>query len=295
MHVEGRANKIKTMARLLFLTSALLLSCLTTGSAQTGIAAFGVLDTVSHQNKNCSVTLENGLLVYQVDGATVDSIQYSECQKNHLLMTNCQPCWSKVYDEEGMLLYEAATYTDCFIGGYRSYYPSGKVKTRGQFRSQAVRDSTETILPGTCSIKTGDWVYYQEDGTIDYEEIWNNGQFLQQIPNQEKSEVWAIDLTFFGGKFAPETATLRFDMVNKLTIQPLYKNANRAAEVTGVIEISCANHPSKSSEFTPTSFPYLDLNSLLPKDNNWKREDLLVALKFYVDSNYFKSYALKVY
>jgi hypothetical protein len=57
------------------------LGCLTIGSAQTGLSAFGALDTVSKQSTSSSVILEQGENIYQVNGKTVDSLAHQNVFK----------------------------------------------------------------------------------------------------------------------------------------------------------------------------------------------------------------------
>lgn len=264
--------------------------------AQIGHSVYGSLDTLKAFQQSCYLSNDGGTSIYKVNGVITDSLTYESCQKNYALLKACTPCWLKMYTGGGdTLLYEMVAYGDCGVGAIRQYYPSGKLKLQGSYQESTDWDSTGKLKALDCSIKNGSWVYYKEDGSFWYDETWRNGRFIEQVPNLGKSEVWGIDLTFFGGQFHPDKDILRLDLLSKLTISPQYKNANRTAEVTGEIQVVHIGGGTKTTSFTPASYPYLSPESFLPESDTWDKKDLRIFLRFYVDGAYFRIYQLQFY
>ncbi len=263
--------------------------------AQTGNTVYGQLDTIKVLALNCFHSEGAGATRYLVNGREVDSLEHAECLKNYQLIKSCQPCWLNTYDEEGRLLIQMVAYGDCGVGAYREYYPSGQLKVKGHFQETWAKDDHGKARVTACSARHGSWTYYHQDGSFWYDETWRNDRFIEQVPNQGRSEIWAVDLTFFGGYFDPQQDLLRIDLINKLTITPRYKNANHAAAVTGELEILLAGEAPITATFTPRSFPSLDLLALLSGKDNWRQKDARISLKFYVNGEFFKHVPLNFY
>lgn len=203
----------------------------------------------------------------------------------------CTPCWLRQTDSTGRINIEYAAYIDCPAGKYREYYPSGQLKLSGLYQENTTNEWTDGV---TCSVKTGVWTYYNEDGTIHYDETWSKGRFLEQHPNLGKSEIWTVDLSLGGGAFSPREDLLRYDLLTKLVIAPRYKNANREGEVTGQLIVSANGLYPKSANFNMWTYRDVDLDALLP-DGEFENNKLSVRLDIFVDGERYTSMALRIY
>ena len=83
-------------------------------------------------------------------------------------------CWQKYY-VDGKLFSEGLTYSDCALGKYTEYYPSGKIRAIKYFKTNDTNDWTN--FP--CSPADGSWTYYREDGTIEKVETYKDGQLVE--------------------------------------------------------------------------------------------------------------------
>ena len=206
-------------------------------------------------------------------------------------VADCKPCWLRFTDTTGRLHQEYVSYTDCPAGKYREYYASGQLKVNGLYQENT---TDEWINGKTCGVKTGVWTYYHENGTVHYDETWSKGRFLEQHPNQGRSEVWTIDLSLGGGAFNPREDILRYDLLTKLVIAPRYKNANREGSVTGQLIVSEKGLSSKSADFDMWTYRDVDLNALLP-DGEFDNDNLSVLLEVFVDEILYTTIPLRVY
>jgi antitoxin component YwqK of YwqJK toxin-antitoxin module len=145
------------------------------------LAQTDTLKYISHsQEKTVTSGKRKEVTSYSVDHQKASKQEYDSAQKSEdLFLTRCKPCWLRSYDKSGKLLSEGMSYTDCRLGTFIQYYPSGKVELVGSYRTNETGDWDKYKEKGLCSVKEGSWVYYKTDGTIEKVEGYENGKLIK--------------------------------------------------------------------------------------------------------------------
>ncbi|MBC7935843.1 MAG: hypothetical protein H7Y86_10885 [Rhizobacter sp.] len=136
------------------------------------------LDTVAiHFSAPTFDTANEGANRYYLNNQRVDKRTSDEAQRNGNLISNCRPCVLKTYNQYG-IIFEGVQSGDGRTGYWIEYYPNtGRVKTRGRHKK----------MPGgicydaTCSIKEGEWEYYNVKGRLIKREIYKNGKLTHTV------------------------------------------------------------------------------------------------------------------
>ncbi len=106
----------------------------------------------------------------------VDTMIYKPASTN---IADCNPCWLKMYDQKGQLLYEGDFLTDCCIGTYIERYPNGTLKVKGQYKIPPKEILGEDIFNlGYCR-RNGEWIYFKINGDIEKKEIYKDGEIVE--------------------------------------------------------------------------------------------------------------------
>ena len=112
---------------------------------------------------------------YRIENKLVSKATYDSCQADLQKMITCTPCYLKVYNKKsGQLVSESAQYTDCNVGVWIEYYPSGKISRIMHFKE----NKTNNWKKFPCSVLDGVWKEYKKDGSIVKEEIWKDGKLI---------------------------------------------------------------------------------------------------------------------
>ncbi|MEM6725621.1 MAG: hypothetical protein AAF598_16385, partial [Bacteroidota bacterium] len=124
--------------------------------------------------------------IYEVNGKPVSKAVFEKYQRSWDKMATCCPCWLRSFDEHEVLLRESVSCTDCGVGKYLEYYPSGVLKIKGQFKENPTGDWEDIYHRGYCNVMVGEWIYYHENGSVAYRETWEDGDFIRQEPASGK-------------------------------------------------------------------------------------------------------------
>jgi hypothetical protein len=127
-----------------------------------------------------------------------------------------QPCYEIYYNTNGDISSESLQYTDCPIGTYIEYQLNGK-----RYKKENWVELENPI--GGCSVKDGEWNWYNENGEITFTEIWDKGRFVSESPERDTNYIASIDLTL-NEKFLNNYDTIRKEDIKYLKIVPHYKN-----------------------------------------------------------------------
>lgn len=138
----------------------------------------------------------------------------------------CCPCLYQSYNDSDVLIYEAVTCGECVIGKYSEFYNNGKLKVKGQFATTNQKDFDKLYRSGQCDLKTGEWVYFKNNGETSYSEFWNNGIFIKQVPEQNKTEIWRTEL-MYNNNTPFNNEVLTPETFRQLTIHNFFKNKSR--------------------------------------------------------------------
>lgn len=233
--------------------------------------AFGQTDTTTvykglETKKFYSVGLSsntiNGRGTYEVNGKKVAQSTYEKYMSTWENMKTCCPCILKTYDEKDVLIKEAVSCTDCGVGVFTEFYPNGKVKLSGRYKENPTGNWDDLWKRGFCNVRDGKWTYFNENGDTLYAEYWQDGKFIKQIPEQNKTEIWKIDLTLKGEIIDQQILTI--EQVKELVVTPKFKNSHRDnVKLTINFEVSAVGHKQNKKTFTLESFKSIDVNKML--------------------------------
>jgi len=145
------------------------------------ISSYKTLDTLPFYNVGMRAETVNGNSKYWVNDKRVDQATYVKYKSVWDNIDKCRPCYFKTYDVDDVLLYEGAQCTDCRVGSWLEYYPSGVVKIRGHYKENSSNDWEDLWKRKLCSVKHGKWITYSEGGEIQLIEVFWNGKLVEEL------------------------------------------------------------------------------------------------------------------
>lgn len=143
------------------------------------ISVYKALDTLPFTNANLRSETVHNTTKYWVKDKRVNQATYEKYKAIWENIDICRPCYFKTYDENDVLLYEGAQYTDCRVGIWIEYYPNGTVKLIGHYKENDTDNWENLWNRKLCSVKHGKWLYYNEDGGIRLIEYYWNGKLVR--------------------------------------------------------------------------------------------------------------------
>jgi antitoxin component YwqK of YwqJK toxin-antitoxin module len=205
---------------------------------------------------------KDGKSTYEVNGKKASKAKYDKYHSTWKNMETCCPCILKSYDENDVLLREAVSCQDCNVGSFKEFYPNGKVKLSGQYKENPTGDWKNIQNRGYCSVKEGIWTYFNQKGDTLYSEVWKNGAFIKQEPEQQTNEIWNVELTLNGQSVA--NTPLTPDQVNQLEITPKYKNKSKSDnKFTIDFRVSAIGYKASEKTFTLKNFKKINVLQML--------------------------------
>jgi hypothetical protein len=208
-------------------------------------------------------------------------------------MKNCCPCIRRYYDEFDKLLFEGVHCEDCRVGWFKEYYRNGNIKITGNYKENPTGDWNNIFDRGYCR-KHGQWTYFNEIGDTLYSEFWENGEFVKQVPEQNKVEIWKIELMLDGQKIEIYSNPLiPIDQIKNLKINPKYKNSHIYSELTVFFEIS-EGYKRIKKQFTIESFQYIEVDVILLEAGISKEKVNDFNLSIYADNQVIRHFRLKI-
>lgn len=242
----------------------------TYGQTDTG-TVYRNLKTKKFYSVGLSFQFDSGQSKYEVNDKEVNKSTYRKYEKTWENMENCCPCILKSYDENDILIREAVSCTDCGVGYFKEFYSNGHVKLSGSYKENPTGNWDDIWSRGYCSVPDGHWIYYNEKGIILYSEYWKDGNFIKQIPEQNKTEIWKVDLILNGESVNQKT--LLPNQLKDLIITPKFKNATTDSVNLAIeFQVSATGRKYLKQTFTLDSFKLFDLNNLL-LENGFKAQD----------------------
>jgi len=110
---------------------------------------------------------------YWIGKKRVTAEEYKDYLENPFPASKCKPCYL-INQVKGITVYEGEFYQDCGIGVYIRRYPNGKIKEKGQYFVPQDKNYEGLGKAHKCSIKTGEWFYYKENGELEKTVIYDN-------------------------------------------------------------------------------------------------------------------------
>src|SRR5687767_13996363 len=117
------------------------------------------LKTKKFYRVNTSSQTTDSHTTYTVNGNEVCREYYQKYHSTWDNMANCCPCILQSYDENDVLLTEAVSCTDCLVGWYKEYYPSGQLKVIGHYKENPTGRWRNIWDRGECNVMMGEWIY----------------------------------------------------------------------------------------------------------------------------------------
>ncbi len=221
------------------------------------------LETKKFYSVQFSSWITNGTGTYEVNGKKVSKSTYDKYKSTWKNMEDCCPCILKSFDENEILMREAVSCGDCGVGDFKEFYPTGITKLTGSYKENPTGNWENIWDRGYCNVPDGKWTYFDESGDTLYSEFWNNGEFIEQVPEQNSNEIWKVDLTLYG-KLIDDKTILTPEQVKQLVITPKYKNTS-PIETQFVLEfyVSAVGHKQTIKSFTMDSFKTIDVKRIL--------------------------------
>lgn len=279
----------------LLLTLLILASFLNQSFAQSDSSSvYGKLETKKFYAVGTSMRTENGISVYEVNGEKVSKASYEKYHNAWDNMANCCPCILESYDINEVLLRRAVSCTDCVVGFYEAFYPNGKIKESGSYKENPTDDWEDIEDRGLCHDKKGLWVYFDEKGDTLYTELWDKGDFIEQVPEQDTLEIWKIDLILDGVVLA-EQKKIKASEVSRLKIKPYFKNS-RVDENNFTIEfeVGAIGFVPVKKTFTLGNFNTIDVRRIMKEAGIPEKSELDFNFKVYYKGRQMEYFDLNV-
>ena len=229
---------------------------------------------------------------YKVNGKIVNKKTYKKYESTWKNMENCCPCILQTYDENEVLLQEYVSCTDCGVGWFKIYYGNGNIKLSGNYKENPTGNWDDIYYRGYCNVPNGQWTYFNENGDTLYSELWNNGEFIRQFPEQDSTEIWGVELTL--NNEIIDTQVVEIDQIKNLKINPKYKNSNKNSVLTITFEVTAVGHKVNRKEFTLKSFKNIDVDAILSEVGIPKDKKTSYYLRVYSNYEPVKYFYLKV-
>ena len=165
------------------------------------------------------------------------------------------------YDNEDRLIRKAIQYTDCPVGYYIEYFPNEKVKLIGHYKEYKNTNWDNLSDINYCK-RDGTWTYFNETGNELYSEFWKDGEFIRQVPEQPKTELWDFGMLINGIETKQQTFT--FEELKELTIVAKFKNKSYLGTNIKIrVDIRANGYKPIKKEFSLDNFHQLNISQLL--------------------------------
>jgi hypothetical protein len=122
---------------------------------------------------------------------------------------------------------------DCNVGDNKGYYPNGNLKYLTRYKKNYGTNWDSIYYKGFCNILDGEQVLFNSNGDTSYVEIWKNGDFVSQTPEQSICEIWGLDVLVNDSILLDSTISI--SQIGALKFEPKYKNSNTDQELTFTI------------------------------------------------------------
>lgn len=149
-------------------------------SAQTKTSTvYSNLDTLKYYNVNIRSERINNSYNYWANNTPVDKDTYDKYSATWDNLNLCRPCYLMTYNKNDKLINEGFQYTDCRIGIWIEYYPTGEVKLIAHYKENDTGNWDRLGARSYCSKKDGSWIYYDIYGRIIKSEKYINGKLIK--------------------------------------------------------------------------------------------------------------------
>jgi antitoxin component YwqK of YwqJK toxin-antitoxin module len=239
-------------------------------------------------------TTVNGKTIYTVNGKTVDKATYDKYSIYWENMSNCCPCILEFYDINDKLIRESVQCTDCPVGYSKTFYENGKVQLYAQYKENSTGNWDNIFDRGYCHVPDGEWTYFSENGDTLYQEFWKDGQFIQQIPEQTKLEVWDVKPTL-DNKELENDETINLKDIGRMILTPFFKNSSQdQSGITIKLDGSLVGYQTIEKEIPISDWKNLDWQKMMDDKNIPKGASVSFYFTIHLNGEWVDRFWLKV-
>jgi hypothetical protein len=204
---------------------------------------------------------QDNITTYKINGKEVDKATYEKYHDTWGTIETCKPCIVLAYDYNDKLLHKGIQYMDCPVGYWIEYFPNGKVKLIGHFKENEAGNWENAYERGFCR-EDGVWTYFNETGKQLFSEYWKDGQFIKQVPEQSKTELCAVEVTY--NSVSVKNQILTPKQVAEIKFNPKFKNSKRTGtNLTVKFEVAPIGHKIVSQTFSLADFSKINVQKML--------------------------------
>jgi hypothetical protein len=176
--------------------------------------------------------------IYQVNSTHVNKTTFYKFSVSIDSIINCCPCIRTHRDSSGAILSKSIICGECLIG-YSFVFNEQNQLLKLEHHKENTSTEWSNLYPrGLCSVLDGITQYYDSTGQVAYEEHWENGIFIRQIPGQQKPELWDISIAIDSIELA-NNAIISLADLKSLRFIPRFKNSNENVDLA--IEVKVAS------------------------------------------------------
>ena len=239
-----------------------------------------------------AVNLDSFGRFYKANGRIVSKSTFNKYSSTWEDMENCCPCILKEYDANDNLIREKVACADCDVGWFKEFYLNGKLKLIGQYKENSTGDWNNIVKRGFCSVRDGQWIYFNKKGDMLYSEFWKDDEFIKQVPEQNTTEIWDVILSLDEQKIGRQTIAI--NQIGNLRITPKYKNSNTNSTLIVTFEVSASGYKANKKEFTIESFKDIDVASMLSEVEIPENKETTYVLCVYSKGEIIRRFYLNV-
>lgn len=286
------------MKALIFMLTAILYCSLLCAQTDTTItdttrSVYKALPVIRYYPANRATPPSDDKETISINSVLVRKSAYTTMQPLNAI-TACKPCILLSYNKEGRLLSKSINYTDAIVGYYIEYHPNGKAKLIGHYKENPTGDWNDLWNRGYAR-KDGVFTYFDERGIKLYSEYWKNDEFVKQVPEQSKAEIWTVDVTLHNEKLPSPTITITPLQLKEIKITPRYKNKSTAGNLFIKVDVFAPWQHMVSDTFTLDNFKDIDIQKMVNKARVKEEDHLLCDIYIFNNGNllYFRELKLQ--
>lgn len=255
-------------------------------------SVYNDLEVVKFYSVSTSSSTQGGKARYKVNDKGVNKSTYDKYHNAFMDMMDCCPCILKTYDEKEVLLSESISCGDCKVGYYKEFYPNGKLKIHGEYKENPTGNWNDILKRGYCYMLDGKWLYYNIHGHINYIEIWEDGNFIEQRPKGKEVEIWKVDLSLNGVEVDTQKVALKD--FHKLKFTPQYKNLNESDDLVLKLNVSAVGFKIIRKEVEKDEFEKVEIQELIKKVGTSEVEKISVQIGVYYKGKIIQTFFIKL-
>jgi antitoxin component YwqK of YwqJK toxin-antitoxin module len=209
------------------------------------------------------VSTINGVteVTYFVNEQEVDKATYDEAGKG----STCCPCLVQTfYPEDDALYTEEVRCEGVRTGSYKQFYRDGNIMIQGQYKNTKKQEWMYPDQGKNYDIPDGEWYFFSGTGDTLYTEYWDNGQFINQVPEQDYSQIWKVELTL--NQESINNKSILPEEFSELVFTAYYKNSYHSPALTLSLSMLGEGKKVETERYTPADFKNLNLR-LIQQDH----------------------------